>query len=75
MAPTGVGRRPWLANNWTNSAWIINIYVEADAAASAWVKQQNNGKEKKPTIDIDGDVITSPSPNELEAALRKKQLI
>ena len=51
------------------------IDVEEDPAASAWVKQQNNGKEKKPTIDIDGDVVTNPSPTELEAALRKKQLI
>jgi glutaredoxin len=45
------------------------IDVEADPAASEWVKRQNGGKEIKPTVDIDGDVLSGPSAQELEAAL------
>ncbi len=51
------------------------IDVDDNPDASAWVKQQNGGKEKKPTLDIAGEVITSPSPHELEQVLRSKQLL
>ena len=51
------------------------IDVEDDPAASAWVKQQNHGKEKKPTVDVLGDVLSAPSDRELEAALRSKNLL
>jgi len=46
------------------------INVDNDEAASQWVKDQNGGKEKKPTIDIGGRVLTSPSNQQLEDALR-----
>jgi thioredoxin reductase (NADPH) len=46
------------------------INVEKDSAASAWVKQENGGKELKPTIDIDGVVLSEPSDAELEAAVK-----
>lgn len=45
------------------------INVDHDPAASEWVKQQNAGKEKKPTIDIDGRVITYPTNQELDEIL------
>lgn len=45
------------------------INVNNDPDASAWVKRQNNGKELKPTIDIDGTVLSEPSEAELDAAL------
>jgi glutaredoxin len=45
------------------------INVEEDPAASEWVKRQNNGKELKPTIDIDGVILAEPSNRELEAAV------
>ncbi len=52
------------------------IDVEQDAAASAWVKQQNNGKERKPTVKLgDNEVLSVPSDAELETALRKKNLV
>jgi len=52
------------------------IDVEQDAAASAWVKQQNNGKERKPTVKLGSDeVLSVPSDAELETALRKKNLV
>lgn len=45
------------------------IDIEKDPAASEWVKRQNQGKELKPTIDIDGRVLAEPSNEELDAAL------
>ena len=45
------------------------IDVEQDEQASAWVKQQNHGLEKKPTVDIDGKILSEPSNDELQAAL------
>ena len=41
------------------------INVEKDSAASDWVKSQNRGKEKKPTIQI-GAPSREPSNRELE---------
>lgn len=51
------------------------INVENDAEASAWVKSQNGGKEKKPTLDIRGRVLTTPNQRQLEDALRSEQLL
>src|SRR4051794_12114177 len=51
------------------------INVDEDAQAAEWVKQQNNGKEKKPTIDIAGQVLTTPDNEELDEALRAQNLI
>lgn len=47
------------------------IDVEKDAVASEWVKQQNHGKELKPTIDLGGEVLAEPSNAELEQALAR----
>lgn len=51
------------------------IDVDEDPAASEWVKKQNNGREKKPTLDIDGRVLTNPSKSELESVLREVQAL
>lgn len=51
------------------------INVEQDAQASAWVKQHNDGKERKPTLDIAGQVLSVPTNRELESALREKGLM
>jgi glutaredoxin len=48
------------------------INVEQDAEASRWVKEQNNGKERKPTLEIDGRVLSVPSNEELDAALQRR---
>jgi thioredoxin reductase (NADPH) len=37
------------------------INVEQDQQASAWVKQQNDGKERKPTVKIGEQVLAEPS--------------
>ena len=51
------------------------INVEQDAKASEWVKEQNDGKERKPTLDIDGQVLSVPSEHQLTSALREKGLM
>ncbi len=52
------------------------IDVEQDAEASEWVKQQNNGKERKPTLKLGEQVVLCvPSNEELESALRKQGIV
>ena len=51
------------------------VNVEEDAKASAWVKEQNGGKERKPTLDLGGRVLSVPSDQELAAALRDEGLL
>ncbi len=51
------------------------IDVESDASAANWVKEQNGGKEKKPTLDIGGQVLSEPSNGELDEALQAKGLL
>jgi len=51
------------------------INVEHDPQASAWVKQQNDGKERKPTVKIGKQVWAEPSDLELAHALRQEGLL
>jgi len=51
------------------------INLEQDPRAAAWVKEQNSGKEKKPTVKIGEQVLTVPSDQALENALRQKGLV
>ena len=48
------------------------IDVEQDAQAAEWVKEHNDGKERKPTLDIAGQVLSVPTDHELDSALREK---
>jgi thioredoxin reductase (NADPH) len=45
------------------------VNLDADVSASEWVKEQNEGKELKPTVLIDGRVLPTPSNEELDEAL------
>ena len=45
------------------------IEVRNNPAASTWVKEQNGGLEKKPTLDIGGQVLTEPSNAEIDDVL------
>ena len=45
------------------------IDIDQNPRAARWVREQNGGKEIKPTIDIGGEVLSEPSDAELEAAL------
>ncbi len=51
------------------------IDVDDDPEAAEWVKKQNGGKEKKPTIDVDGQVLSTPSNSELKRVLAEKHLL
>lgn len=47
------------------------IDVDRDPEASEWVKRQNHGDEMKPTLDIEGEVLSVPRNAELDDALRR----
>jgi len=51
------------------------INIEQDATAQEWVKQQNGGKQRTPTVDILGHILVEPDERELELALRGKGLM
>lgn len=51
------------------------INIEQDPSAAKWVADHNGGKQKKPTIDVAGEVLTEPSNAELDEVLRAKQVL
>ena len=51
------------------------VNIEQDESAAAWVRGQNGGKERKPTVDIAGQVLSVPSDHDLTAALRERGLM
>ena len=51
------------------------VNVEQDPAASTWVKEQNDGMEIKPTLKLGTDVLSAPSADVLEAALREHRVL
>ncbi|HEX2911988.1 MAG TPA: glutaredoxin family protein [Chloroflexia bacterium] len=51
------------------------INVEQDSQASAWVKDQNDGMEIKPTLDIQGEIVTAPPNSQLDSLLKEHGLL
>lgn len=51
------------------------INIEEDRRAREWVRDQNDGREKKPTVDIGGEVLSEPSNEELDSALRRTRVM
>ena len=51
------------------------VDIDKDSNAAQWVREQNHGKEKKPTVDIGGTVLSEPSNSELDRALRQQHVI
>ena len=51
------------------------VNVEQDPDASEWVKAQNGGQEIKPTLLIDGDVLSAPEADVLDRELRQRGLV
>jgi glutaredoxin len=49
------------------------VNIEQDAEAARWVREQNDGKERKPTVKLGEQVLSTPSNRELETALRKQR--
>ena len=52
-----------------NNVPYTEIDIEADEAAALRVEQWNRGNRTVPTIDIDGTVLTNPSPAQLRQVL------
>lgn len=50
------------------------IDIDNDRESAKWVADHNNGKEKKPTLDIAGEVLSVPSNNEVDQVLKAKGL-
>jgi mycoredoxin len=51
------------------------VNIEEDEQAALWVKEQNDGKERKPTVKLGERVLSVPDDVELESALRENGLI
>jgi glutaredoxin len=51
------------------------LNLDDDEKAAAWVRHQNDGKEKKPTIDIGGIILITPTDAELDLALKENRLL
>lgn len=51
------------------------IDIEQDKQAADWVRKQNDGKERKPTVKLKDRVLSVPSDQELEGELREVGLI
>ena len=51
------------------------VNIEQDDAAARWVREHNDGAERKPTVDIAGQVLCVPTDHELTSALRERGLM
>ena len=51
------------------------VNIEGDESAAAWVRDHNDGKERKPTVDVAGQILSVPSDHDLTAALRERGLM
>ena len=51
------------------------VDIERDESAARWVRDQNGGKERKPTVDVAGQVLCVPTDHELTSALRERGLM
>jgi glutaredoxin len=48
------------------------INIDHDKAAEKWITEQNNGKRKTPTIDLNGKILIEPTNEEVDAALNRR---
>lgn len=46
------------------------VDIEKNEDARKWVADQNDGREKKPTLDIEGTILTEPSNSQLDDVLK-----
>lgn len=51
------------------------INIDQDEQAKAWIKQQNNGKQQTPTLNINGQILIEPDERELEEVLEQNGLM
>lgn len=48
---------------------MTEINIDEDEEAAQRVEQWNNGNRTVPTFDIDGTILTNPSPTKLREVL------
>jgi mycoredoxin len=51
------------------------VDIEQDERAAEWVREQNGGEERKPTVDVAGQILCAPTDHELTSALRERGLM
>lgn len=51
------------------------IDIREDPDAAAWVRDKNNGQERTPTVDVDGEILAQPTDEQLVAALMRRNLV
>ncbi|MDB5173561.1 MAG: NrdH-redoxin [Phycisphaerales bacterium] len=51
------------------------VNIEEDPEAEDWVREQNDGAEKLPTLNVGGLVLSIPSDAELDVALRRQGFV
>ncbi len=51
------------------------VNIEQDERAAEWVRAHNEGKERKPTLDVAGQILSTPTDRELDSALREKGMM
>jgi mycoredoxin len=51
------------------------VNVEQDEQAREWVRERNGGLERKPTVDVAGQILSEPSDHDLTSALRERGLM
>jgi mycoredoxin len=50
------------------------VNIEQDEQAARWVREQNDGRERKPTVKLGEQILSVPTDKELESALRENSL-
>jgi glutaredoxin len=51
------------------------IDIEKDTQAQSWVRNHNEGKQKTPTVDVSGRVVSVPDQTHLDRILEEEDLI
>jgi mycoredoxin len=51
------------------------VNIEQDERARQWVCAHNDGEERKPTVDVAGQILSVPTDHELTSALRERGLM
>jgi mycoredoxin len=51
------------------------VNIEQDEGAAQWVREQNGGKERVPTVNVAGQILCMPTDHELTSTLRERGLM
>lgn len=49
---------------------FVYVNVDKQPEGADWVREHNDGKQKLPTVDVDGKILSIPDEDELAAALK-----